>query len=64
MGNLYWNLPTTFLTVHSSFGGLRASGNGKPGGRGFVRFAVDEQAIQWAAREEGEFSSAAGSISS
>jgi acyl-CoA reductase-like NAD-dependent aldehyde dehydrogenase len=64
VGNLYWNLPTTFSPSTLPFGGLRASGNGKPGGRGFVRFAVDEQAIQWAAREEGEFSSAAGSISS
>jgi hypothetical protein len=29
---------------------LRASGNGKPGGRGFARFVADEQAVQWAAQ--------------
>jgi acyl-CoA reductase-like NAD-dependent aldehyde dehydrogenase len=49
VGNLYWNLPTTFSPSTLPFGGLGASGNGKPGGRGFVRFAVDEQAVQWRA---------------
>ncbi len=48
-GNLYWNLPTTFSPSTLPFGGLRASGNGKPGARGFIRFAADEQAVQWAA---------------
>jgi succinylglutamic semialdehyde dehydrogenase len=49
VGNLYWNLPTTFSPSTLPFGGFRASGNGKPGGRGFIRFASDEQAVQWAA---------------
>ena len=48
-GNLYWNLPTTFSPSTLPFGGLRASGNGKPGARGFIRFTADEQAVQWAA---------------
>lgn len=47
VGNLYWNLPTTFSPSTLPFGGLRASGNGKPGGRGFIRFAAEEQAVQW-----------------
>jgi acyl-CoA reductase-like NAD-dependent aldehyde dehydrogenase len=47
VGNLYWNLPTTFSPSTLPFGGLGASGNGKPGGRGFIRFAADEQAVQW-----------------
>ncbi len=47
VGNLYHNLPTTFSPSTLPFGGLGASGNGKPGGRGFVRFAGDEQAVQW-----------------
>jgi acyl-CoA reductase-like NAD-dependent aldehyde dehydrogenase len=47
VGNLYWNLPTTFSPSTLPFGGLGLSGNGKPGGRGFVRFAGDEQAVQW-----------------
>lgn len=46
VGNLYRNLPTTFSCSTLPFGGLRASGNGKPGGRGFIRFATDEQAVQ------------------
>jgi acyl-CoA reductase-like NAD-dependent aldehyde dehydrogenase len=49
VGNLYWNLPTTFSPSTLPFGGFRASGNGKPGARGFVRFAADEQAVQWSA---------------
>jgi succinylglutamic semialdehyde dehydrogenase len=49
VGNLYWNLPTTFSPSTLPFGGSRASGNGKPGARGFVRFAADEQAVQWKA---------------
>ena len=48
VGNLYWNLPTTFSPSTLPFGGFLASGNGKPGARGFVRFAADEQAVQWA----------------
>jgi acyl-CoA reductase-like NAD-dependent aldehyde dehydrogenase len=47
VGNLYWNLPTTLSPSTLPFGGLGASGNGKPGGRGFIRFAADEQAVQW-----------------
>jgi acyl-CoA reductase-like NAD-dependent aldehyde dehydrogenase len=47
VGNLYWNLPTTFSPSTLPFGGLGISGNGNPGGRGFVRFAGDEQAVQW-----------------
>lgn len=47
VGNLYHNLPTTFSPSTLPFGGLGASGNGKPGGRGFVRFAGEEQAVQW-----------------
>ena len=27
---------------------LAASGNGRPGGRGFIRFTTGEQAVQWA----------------
>ena len=50
VGNLYWNLPTTFSPSTLPFGGFRASGNGKPGARGFIRFAADEQAVQWTAR--------------
>ena len=47
VGNLYQNLPTTFSPSTLPFGGWGTSGNGHPGGRGFVRFAVQEQAIQW-----------------
>ena len=47
VGNLYWNLPTTFSPSTLPFGGWGASGNGHPGGRGFIRFATDEQSIQW-----------------
>ena len=49
VGNLYANLPTTFSPSTLPFGGLRASGNSRPGGRGFIRFTTDEQAVQWAA---------------
>jgi succinylglutamic semialdehyde dehydrogenase len=49
VGNVYWNLATTFSPSTLPFGGFRASGNGKPGARGFVRFAADEQAVQWSA---------------
>jgi len=49
VGNLYWNLPTTFSPSTLPFGGWGASGNGRPGGRGFIRFATDEQSIQWKA---------------
>ena len=47
MGNLYANLPTTFSPSTLPFGGLRESGNGRPGGRGFIRFTTHEQAVQW-----------------
>lgn len=49
VGNLYHNLPTTFSPSTLPFGGFGASGNGKPGGRGFIRFAAEEQAVQTAA---------------
>jgi acyl-CoA reductase-like NAD-dependent aldehyde dehydrogenase len=47
VGNLYHNLPTTFSPSTLPFGGILQAGNGKPGGRGFVRFAANEQAVQW-----------------
>lgn len=47
VGNLYWNLPTTFSPSTLPFGGWGASGNGRPGGRGFIRFAAGEQSVQW-----------------
>ena len=46
VGNLYANLPTTFSPSTLPFGGWRDSGNGRPGGRGFIRFATREQAVQ------------------
>jgi acyl-CoA reductase-like NAD-dependent aldehyde dehydrogenase len=45
-GNLYANLATTFSPSALPFGGLKSSGNGRPGGRGFVRFTTEEQAVQ------------------
>jgi acyl-CoA reductase-like NAD-dependent aldehyde dehydrogenase len=47
VGNLYANLPTTFSPSTLPFGGLGQSGNGRPGGRGFIRFTTVEQAVQW-----------------
>ena len=47
MGNIYANLPTTFSPGTLPFGGLGLSGNGRPGGRGFIRFCTHEQARQW-----------------
>ncbi|GAB4179798.1 MAG: succinylglutamate-semialdehyde dehydrogenase [Terrimicrobiaceae bacterium] len=47
VGNLYRNLPTTFSPSTLPFGGALLAGNGKPGGRDFVRFAITEQAVQW-----------------
>jgi acyl-CoA reductase-like NAD-dependent aldehyde dehydrogenase len=47
-GNVYANLPTTFSPSTLPFGGLGLSGNGRPGGRGFIRFCTEEQALQWA----------------
>jgi acyl-CoA reductase-like NAD-dependent aldehyde dehydrogenase len=44
--NIYANLPTTFSPSTLPFGGWGLSGNGRPGGRGFVRFCTVEQAIQ------------------
>ena len=52
VGNLYANLPTTFSPCTLPFGGLRGSGNGRPGGRGFIRFTTDEQALQWTGFDE------------
>jgi acyl-CoA reductase-like NAD-dependent aldehyde dehydrogenase len=49
VGNLYANLPTTFSPSTLPFGGLGHSGNGRPGGRGFIRFTSVEQAVQWRA---------------
>ena len=48
VGNLYANLPTTFSPSTLPFGGWRNSGNGRPGGRNFIRFTTREQAVQWA----------------
>jgi acyl-CoA reductase-like NAD-dependent aldehyde dehydrogenase len=45
-GNIYANLPTTFSPSTLPFGGWGLSGNGRPGGRGFIRFCSVEQAIQ------------------
>lgn len=47
VGNLYANLPTTFSPSTLPFGGWKNSGNGRPGGRGFIRFTTIEQAVQW-----------------
>ena len=47
VGNLYANLPTTFSPSTLPFGGWRDSGNGHPGGRGFIRFTTREQAVQF-----------------
>lgn len=47
VGNVYANLPTTFSPGTLPFGGFGLSGNGRPGGRGFIRFTTHEQAIQW-----------------
>ena len=47
VGNVYANLPTTFSPGTLPFGGFGLSGNGRPGGRGFIRFATHEQAVQW-----------------
>jgi acyl-CoA reductase-like NAD-dependent aldehyde dehydrogenase len=47
VGNLYANLPTTFSPSTLPFGGWKNSGNGRSGGRGFIRFTTIEQAVQW-----------------
>ena len=47
VGNLYANLPTTFSPSTLPFPGCKNSGNGRPGGRGFIRFTTLEQAVQW-----------------
>jgi len=47
VGNLYQNLPTTFSPSTLPFGGWGRSGNGRPGARGFVRFGLREQAVQF-----------------
>ena len=54
VGNLYANLPTTFSPSTLPFGGLHSSGNGRPGGRGFIRFTTDEQAVQWTGFDESQ----------
>ncbi len=54
-GNVYANLPTTFSPSTLPFGGWGGSGNHHPGGKGFIRFATQEQAVQWRA---GGFSAA------
>lgn len=48
VANVYANLPTTFSPSTLPFGGLGDSGNRHPGGRGFIRFVTDEQAVQLA----------------
>ena len=48
-GNIVANLPTTSSPSTLPFGGWGLSGNGRPGGRGFVRFTTQEQALQVAA---------------
>jgi acyl-CoA reductase-like NAD-dependent aldehyde dehydrogenase len=45
-GNVYANLATTFSPSTLPFGGWGLSGNGRSGGRGFIRFCTAEQAIQ------------------
>ncbi len=45
-GNVYQNLATTFSPSTLPFGGWKSSGNGRPGGRGFVRFVTNEQVVQ------------------
>mgnify|MGYP000135609552 CR=1 FL=1 len=47
VGNLYANIPTIFSPSILPFGGCGLSGNGKPAGRGFIRFTADEQAVQF-----------------
>ncbi|MFA5258210.1 MAG: aldehyde dehydrogenase family protein, partial [Opitutales bacterium] len=47
VGNLYANIPTTFSPSVLPFGGCGLSGNGKPAGRGFIRYVTDEQAVQF-----------------
>ena len=47
VGNLYANLPTTFSPSTLPFGGCGFSSNGKPAARGFIRFATEEQAVQF-----------------
>lgn len=47
VGNLYANIPTTFSPSTLPFGGCGLSGNGKPAGRGFIRYTTDEQAVQF-----------------
>ena len=46
VGNLYANLPTTAASSALPFPGAGESGNGKPAGRGFIRFTTQEQAVQ------------------
>ncbi len=40
------NVPTSLAPVALPLGGLGASGNGRPFGRGFIRFCTSEQAVQ------------------
>ena len=47
VGNLYANIATTYSPSVLPFGGCGLSGNGKPAGRGFIRFTADEQAVQF-----------------
>jgi acyl-CoA reductase-like NAD-dependent aldehyde dehydrogenase len=46
VGNVYANIATTFSPSTLPFGGLGLSGNGRPGGRDFIRFTTVEQALQ------------------
>ncbi|MBM3845425.1 MAG: aldehyde dehydrogenase [Verrucomicrobia bacterium] len=47
VANVYMNLPTTFSPSTLPFGGWKESGNGRPGGKGFIRYTTQEQALQW-----------------
>ena len=46
VGNIFANLPTTYVPPTLPFGGWQESGNGRPGGRAFLRYTTCEQVIQ------------------
>jgi acyl-CoA reductase-like NAD-dependent aldehyde dehydrogenase len=46
VGNLYANLSTTSASSILPFPAAGDSGNGKPAGRGFIRFTTQEQSVQ------------------
>lgn len=47
VGNIQANLPTTTFQSGLPFGGWKSSGNGRPSGAGFIRFATRQQSAQW-----------------